>query len=440
MNGYDPQLSNKSISGEYSRLTGHGILYPIVFKTAHGCEITDIEGNNYVDFSSGYGVVNAGWQRRELIEVIREQAGRSCYSVPWMPNREAAMLADKLIRITPGNLQKCIRATGGGDANEIAIKALRSKDRGEILSYFFSYHGGTSAALALGDSARFHFPENLGGSSELKVYPPYCFRCPAKSCHGACSFDCAESIEKILKENRNIRIMILEPVIGSGGIIIPPAGYCQILTEICYRHGIKIIVDEVLTGFGRTGSLFAIDQMGIVPDVLTLSKGMCSGYIPIGAAVMTSELSDHLCKNYNDVTSTYAWTPLACAVALANIDLIINERLDLNARKMGIYLMEHLKGIFDRYLPGETGEIRGRGLMIGVELVKDKRSKEPAHFLGKKIILACQRNGLIISAAWSWNILVFLPPLIITSEEADKGLNILEETLKKHFKNYMSNE
>jgi 4-aminobutyrate aminotransferase-like enzyme len=227
-------------------------------------------------------------------------------------------------------------------------------------------------------------------------------------------------------------MMILEPVIGSGGIIVPPEGYWQILREICNRHGIKLIIDEVLTGFGRTGSLFAVDQMGIVPDVITLSKGMCSGYIPIGAAIMTSELSDHLSKSYNDVTSTYAWTPLACAVALANIDLIINEKLDLNARKMGTYLKDRLNEVFNRYLPEKTGEIRGKGLMIGVELVKDKKTKEPAHFLGKKIILACQKNGLIIAAAWNWNVLVFLPPLIVTTEEADRGLNILEDTLRRY--------
>ena len=130
----------------------------------------------------------------------------------------------------------------------------------------------------------------------------------------------------ILKENPNIKAMILEPVIGSGGIIVPPGEYWKILRGICNRYDIKLIVDEVLTGFGRTGSLFAVDKMEIVPDVLTLSKGMCSGYVPIGAAIMTSVLSDNLCRNFNDVTSTYAWTPLACAVALANINLIIQEK------------------------------------------------------------------------------------------------------------------
>ena len=214
--------------------------------------------------------------------------------------------------------------------------------------------------------------------------------------------------------------------------MFPPGEYWKILREICNRYDIKLIVDEVLTGFGRTGSLFAVNEMEIVPDVLTLSKGMCSGYVPIGAAIMTSVLSDHLCRNFNDVTSTYAWTPLACAVALANINLIIQEKLDSNAQVMGLYLINRLEEVFNRYLPDETGDIRGRGLMIGVELVKDKKTKEPAHFLGKKIVLACQRNGLIIGAVWDWNVLVFLPPLIITQPEIDKGMNILEDTLRKY--------
>jgi len=426
------QLNNRSLNEEYNRFTGHGTLYPMIFDKASGCEITDIEGNKYIDFSSGYGVVNAGWQRKELIKVIQTQAEKSCFSIPWMGNPEATRLAEKLIMLTPEKLQKCIRATGGGDANEIGIKAVYSRYGGGILSFYYSYHGGTSITLSLGDSGRFHFPGNPARVSQFKVYPPYCYRCPFNQRYGECSFSCAESVDKILKENPEIKMMILEPVIGSGGIIVPPLKYWKILSEICNRYNIKIIIDEVLTGFGRTGSLFAVDQMEILPDVLTLSKGMCSGYVPVGAAIMTSELSDHLCRNFNDVTSTYAWTPLACAVALENINLIIQEKLDSNAQKMGAYLMNRIEEIFNRCLPDETGDIRGKGLMIGVELVKDRKTKEPAHFLGKKIVLACQKNGLIIGAAWDWNVLVFLPPLIITQPEADKGLSILEDTLRKY--------
>lgn len=415
-------------------LTGHGMLYPMIFDTACGCEITDIEGNKYIDFSSGYGVINAGWQRKELIKVIQTQTEKSCFSIPWIGNLEAIRLAEKLIMLTPEKLQKCIRATGGGDANELGIKAIYSRYGGDILSFYYSYHGGTSVTLSLGDSRRFHFPGNPARLSELKVYPPYCYRCFFNNCSGKCSFECAESVGMLLKKNPEIKMMILEPVIGSGGIIIPPEEYWKILSEICDRHDIKIIVDEVMTGFGRTGSLFAVDQMEIVPDVLTLSKGMSSGYVPIGAAIMTSELSDHLCRNFNDVTSTYAWTPLSCAVALANINLIIQEKLDSNAQIMGKYLINRLKEIFNRYLPNETGDIRGKGLMIGVEIVKDRRTKEPAYLLVKKIVLACQKNGLIIGASWDWNVLVFLPPLIITQEEADKGINILEDTLRRYIK------
>jgi 4-aminobutyrate aminotransferase-like enzyme len=428
------QLNNLNLTEEYNRFTGHGTLYPVIFDTANGCEITDIEGNKYTDFSSGYGVINAGWQRKELIKVIQTQAEKSCFSIQWMGNPEATRLAEKLIRLTPEKLQKCIRATGGGEANELGIKAVYSRHGGDILSFYYSYHGGTSVTLSLGDSKRFHFPGNPSRLAEFKVYPPYCYRCPFNQRYGKCSFECAESVDDILKENPNIKVMILEPVIGSGGIIVPPGEYWKILHEICYRYDIKLIVDEVMTGFGRTGSLFAVDQMEIVPDVLTLSKGMCSGYVPIGAAIMTSELSDHICRDFNDVTSTYAWTPLACAVALANINLIIQEKLDSNAQEMGLYLINRLKEVFNRYLPDETGDIRGKGLMIGVELVKNKKTKEPAHFLGKKIVLACQKNGLIIGAAWDWNVLVFLPPLIITQPEIDKGMNILEDTLRKYIK------
>ena len=413
------------------RVTGHGMLYPMVFDTASKCEIGDIEGNKYLDFSSGYGVVNVGWQRKEIIKVLQAQAEKSCFSVPWMVNIEAIQLAEMLIMLTPEKLKKCIRATGGGDANETGIKAIYSQHEGDILSFYYSYHGGSSVTLSLGDSKRFHFPKTPVRLSEFKVYPPYCYRCPFNQYFGKCSYECAESVEKILKENPNIKMMILEPVIGAGGIIVPPGEYYKFLREICYRYDIKLIVDEVITGFGRTGSLFAIDQLEIVPDVLTLAKGLSSGYAPIGAAIMTTELSDYLCNNFNDVTSTCAWTPLTSAVALANINLILHEKLDLNAQIMGTYLIKRLKEVFNRYLSKETGDIRGRGLMIGVELVKDQKTKEPAHFLGKKIVIACQKNGLIIGAAWNWNVLVFLPPLIVTKTELDRGLNILEDILRK---------
>jgi taurine---2-oxoglutarate transaminase len=423
--------NNKSLTKVYNRVTGHGMLYPMVFDTASNCEITDIEGNKYLDFSSGYGVVNVGYQRKEIIKILQAQAEKSCFSVPWMANLEAIQLAEILIMLTPGNLQKCIRATGGGDANEIAIKAVYARHEGNILSFYYSYHGGTSITLSLGDSKRFHFPKTPVLLTEFKVYPPYCYRCPFNQYYGECSYECAESVEKILKKNPNIKMMILEPVIGAGGIIVPPGGYYKILREICYRYSIKLIVDEVITGFGRTGSLFAIDQMEIVPDVLTLSKGLGGGYVPIGAAIMTSELSDYLSNNFNDVTATYAWTPLASAVALTNINLILNEDLKSNAQIMGTYLKMKLKEVFNRHLSKETGDIRGIGLMIGVELVKDQNTKEPAHFLGRKIVLACQKNGLIIGAAWNWNVLVFLPPLIVTKIELDRGLNILEDILRK---------
>jgi 4-aminobutyrate aminotransferase-like enzyme len=432
----DPQreINNRNLNEIYCEVTGHGTLYPMAFGTASGCEITDIEGNKYIDFSSGYGVVNAGWQRRELVRELQMQAEKSCYSIPWIAHMEAVRLAEKLIMIAPDKLRKCVRATGGGDANELAIKAICSKHGGDILSFHNSYHGGTSVTLSLGDSRQFHFPANPAGLTEFKAFPPYCYRCHFNKSFGKCSFECAHSVEKILKENRNITTAILEPVIGSGGIIVPPSGYFRVLCDILHHYGIKIIVDEVITGFGRTGSLLATDQMDLVPDVITLGKGMSSGYVPIGAAVMTSELSDHMSRNYNDVTSTFAWTPLACAVALANINLIIDEKLDSNAQVTGEYLKKNLAEIFYRCLPEHTGEVRGKGLMAGVELVKDQNTKDPAYFLGKKIVLACQKRGLIIGAAWNWNVLVFLPPLIITVEEIDRGLNILEDILRDYCK------
>lgn len=425
-------MKNNEFVHQYRKTTGHGTIYPVVFKEGKGVIITDIEGNEYIDFSSGFGVVNIGWQRQEILDTMKQQIDKSCFSIPWMPNEESIQLADKLLTLMPKHITKCIRASGGSDANEVAIRAIHSFRPGSFLSFKYSYHGGTSQMLSMSETQDFYFPKTpIQSNKDLKVFPPYCFHCVFDKMAGNCSFECLEALVQTIKSNPGITGMIIEPIIGSGGIIVPPENYLKELQNILTKHEIFLIVDEVLTGAGRTGPFFYFSHTGLLPDVVTVSKGITSGYMPLGAAILTSELADNLSKNYQDVTSTYSWTPLASKVAVTNIDMLNAASIRLNVQTMGKYLKKSLMSLFCQYLPANIGEIRGEGLMIGVELVKDQKLKLPADYLGKKILILARKKGLFIISNWIWHILVFLPPLIITQSDLDQGLSILEDVLKE---------
>lgn len=423
----DLLLNNRSLSTRYKSSTANGLAYPLAMKSSHGSTIIDIEGRKYLDLSAGYGVVNVGWQRAELIKTIQEQAEKSCFVSPWMSSEESTELAEKLLSLSPKSISKVMRAAGGGEAVENALKVFRSQyPDGEILSFNHAYHGGTSATLALGDHERFNFPQGMSHLNVHKINPPYSFRYYSG---GLDEF--SDTLEKKLKDNAKIKAIIFEPILGSGGIITPPMEFYILIREICHRHNLIMIVDEVLTGFGRTGSLLASNEFDLMPDIICLAKGLSSGYMPIGATLLSPELAITMESNFDDVTSTFSWTPLAAKVASKNIDLILSEDLAEKSKESGEYFKRQLSAIFYRYLPGNVGEIRGRGLFIGIELVNDLKTKAPAEYLAKKIVLKCKSAGLIMTASWDHHILTIHPPLIITKDELDMALHILESTLRQ---------
>lgn len=413
----------------YAAATVADTAFPVVFKSASGCHIEDCDGNTYIDFITGYGVVSTGWQRPEVLAVLEEQARTASFAPPWLPTREAMLLAEELLALGPPSVAACARATGGAEANEIAVKAHFAARGGKVLVIGRAYHGGTTRTLALSDRHTFKLPPTPEPGAPC-VPPAHCYRCPYGKTHPGCSLECAQAIEDAVRADPGITAVMLEPVVGSGGAIVPPQAYFDALRDICARLKLTLILDEVMTGAGRVGTFLAAEAFGLRPDAVTLAKGLGGGYVPIGATLLNRELADELSR-YEDVSATLAWTPLACAAALSNLRLIRAESLAANARAMGAKLLAALRELFDRVLPAHTGEVRGMGLLIGIELVKDRATKEPAPNLAKRITLRALRAGLMIGTSWDWTTLIVMPPLTLDDATMSEALGILEGVLKK---------
>jgi 4-aminobutyrate aminotransferase-like enzyme len=234
----------------------------------------------------------------------------------------------------------------------------------------------------------------------------------------------------VVRARPDIKAFLLEPVIGSGGVIIPPPEYFVAVRDICQRHNLALILDEVMTGCGRLGTFTAAEGFGLQPQAITLAKGLGGGYVPIGAAVLDRELAEGLAK-YEDVSATLAWTPLACAAALANLRLIRQEQLPERALTLGAELLAGLREVCARQLPAQVGEVRGKGLMIGIELVTDRASKSSAPALSRRLALECWRSGLMIGTSWDWQSLIVMPPLAVDRAVLRDGLDRFEAALAR---------
>jgi 4-aminobutyrate aminotransferase-like enzyme len=420
---------NTDLVRRYAQKTVADIGAPVFFKSAEGCRITDRDGRSIIDFTSGYGVTNTGWQHPAVIAAMEKQLRLSTFAPPWLPTEEALALAETLLSLMPPKAERAARAAGGADANEVAVKALVSLRGGKVLVVNRAYHGGTSRTLALSDAAAFGLPPSYVPQPP-RVKPAYCFRCPYGQSRPGCDLACASAIDKAVADDPEITGVLLEPVIGSGGAIVPPQEYFDAVAEICRRRGLVLILDEVITGCGRIGHFTAAEAYGLEPDAITLAKGMGGGYVPIGAAMLSGELADALSR-YDDVSATLAWTPLACAAASANLKVIIDENLCEHAERTGTRLLARVRSLVDRYMPGHFGDVRGKGLLAGIEFVTDQATRAPAPNLAKRVALRCFRNGLMLAGSWDWHSIIITPPLVLDDATLDEAMGILETSLKE---------
>lgn len=417
---------NRELTKRYRATNVGEVALPLCITQTDGNTLVDAEGNRYLDFSSGSGVVNAGWQRPEVVEAVQAQVARLAYCAPWFPSREAVALSELLVSVTPPHLTMCGRATGGTDANELICRAAYAHTgKPGVLTLTRAYHGGSRLAVGMSDAEAFRLPLTPPSPYVHHVPAPDAFRWPEENSAVSCGRACAELVEQTLLDHPDIGLFICEPVIGSGGVIVPPEGYLARVQHICRKHGVIFALDEVITGFGRVGWMTATEGFGLEPDAVSFGKGMGGGIVPIGAAMLSTPLAQAAMR-YEDVTPTFAWTPLACAAAVANIGLIIDEDLPARSMRLGAHLKSRVQDIFTQNLPQHLGEVRGQGLMVGIELITDPQTKDPAFSLMRRLVVGLLRNGLMVKVSWDFRVIILMPPLNVTQADLERGLEILD--------------
>jgi len=430
--------------GEYERTylfhtwTAQKGFKPFIIAGARGSYFWDDKGKRYLDFASQLINVNAGHQHPKILEAIKKQVDRLCYAMPGAANDQRAMLGKILADIAPGDLSKTFLVTGGAVANENALKMARAfTGRQKVISRYRSYHGGTYGASSItGDPRR--IPAEPGVPGSLHVWDPFCYRCFFKMTYPECDLYCAEAIREFIEVEgpETVAAIIVEPITGSNCRIVPPEGYMERLREICDHYGALLIFDEVMTGFGRTGEWFAADHWKVTPDIMTLSKGINSGYLPLGAVMTTTRVADFFEENILYAGLTQFGNPVACAAAIAAIEVYREERLIENSKELGLFLMERLEEIKKNHR--SVGDVRGKGLFAAVELVKDPATREPIvpwtvrnyekkHPITGELLGRLKEVGLY--TYMRWNVLMICPPLCITRDELAWGLDRIDEAL-----------
>lgn len=417
---------------------------PMVVTEANGAWITDIDGNRYLDGMAGMWSVNAGYGREELARAAYEQLKSMSYYPITQSHLPAIELGEKLNEWLDG--EYVIRyANSGSEANETAFKIARQyhaqngePGRYKFIARYRGYHGNTMGALAAtGQSQRKYLYEPLAPGF-LHVVPPDRYRCAFCSDRPACNLKCAREVERVITWELpdTVAGVIMEAIITGGGIIVPPEDYVEEVARICERTGVLLIIDEVGCGFGRTGKKFGYQHYDVKPDIVTVGKAMTSGYLPLSAAAVRREVFEKFkgTEEYGRFrqVNTFSGNPAACAVAVKNLEIMEDEDLCSRSAALGERLREELTELKNH---PNVGDIRGKGLLVGIELVEDKESKQPVstHVMDK-VISACNKRGLILrynrdTTPGVNNILVMAPPLSIT----DDDLAFIIETLKGGF-------
>jgi len=410
---------------------------PLEIVSAEGCYFTDASGQRFPDFSSQLICSNLGHQNKAMIDAICEQARKLPYAAPAFATEARAKLTELLLQVMPKGLEKFFYGTSGTEANEAGFKIARQfTGKYKIISRYTSYHGSTAGSIAAtGDPRR--YPIEPAGKMDGVIFGPdaYCYRCPFALQYPDCGIACAEYIEYMIEHESNVAAVIVEPVVGSNGVIVPPDEYLPSLRDITKRHGVLLICDEVMSGWGRTGEWFAVDHWKVRPDILTTAKGVTSAYIPLGVTATTREISDYFEEHYFAHGHTYEAHPLALAAGVAAVGEYMRLDLIERSREMGQYLGKQLKALQNKH--PSVGDVRGLGLFWGLELIRNTKSRlafntREDKLQGKPMVAdgvaaECMKKGTYIN---SWiNHLIVAPPLIIKREEIDQGISALDSAL-----------
>jgi len=418
------ERDHRYISGCYIRP------YPAVIATGSGVKVWDVDGNEFIDCTAGIAVVAAGHCHPKIVEAICTQAKRLIHMSGtdfYYPIQ--VEVAAKLAEIVPGGEnRKVFLCNSGTEAVEACMKLARyATRRTKFLAFFGAFHGRTCGALSLTASKNVQ-RRGFGPLVPGVIHIPYgyCYRCAYNLEYPSCDFACVHYIEDVIFKKHTspeeFAALVFEPIQGEGGYVIPPEGYFQALRDMLKPYEILLVDDEVQSGMGRTGKMFAIEHWGVIPDVVAVAKGIASG-MPLGACVARSALSTWESGAH---ASTFGGNPVSCAAALATISLLEEELIE-NANEVGQFMLTQLQKAKDRY--EFVGDLRGRGLMIGLEIVKDRKTREPAVELRDRIVNECFSKGLLLLGTGETGVR-FSPPLVISREEASRALDIFFDVLQ----------
>jgi 4-aminobutyrate aminotransferase len=406
-----------------------GYQAPVVWDHAAGCTVTDVDGNVYLDWTSGVLVTNVGHCHPHLVEAVRVQAGRLLNNYE-CPTPERIQAAKMMVETTPPNLDRTFFLSTGSEAVEAAIRiAKRYTGNFEILSFTGGFHGRTYAAAAAGGLAG---PKRQYGPimpGVIRALYPYCYRCPLGLSRESCAMACFDLMEELVRASStgSLAGLIVEPYQGAAGFIFPPAGWLKRLENWARERGIIFILDEVQSSYGRTGKMYAAEWEDLRPHLMAIGKGIGSG-VPASALMAEAEVIGVL--KPGEMSSTYGGNPLQSAAVIAVLEIFAQEDLVGNARRMGELMKARLLEMQEQcpYL----GDVRGQGLVMGLEFVKDKATKEPAPDITRRVIDEAAQRGLLVGSVGVFgNVIRVAPPLVITEAEAHESLDIMEEVLRR---------
>jgi taurine--2-oxoglutarate transaminase len=413
-------------------------VHPLNIEKAHGVYLYDRDGKRYLDFSSQLMNVNIGHSHPKVLAAMKKQMDNLCYIYPGSVSEARGLLGKKLAEISPKNLTKSFFVVGGAEAIENAIKVARMyTQRHKIITKYRSYHGATMGAITASGDPRRHPVDSQAMPNVVHVEDPYCYRCPWKQELGSCDYECVQHVERVVKfENpENVAAILMEGESGTSGCIKLPPEYWKRIKEIAVEHDILIISDEVMSGFGRCGNWFAIQNSGVEPDMITCAKGITSGYVPMGALIVNKDIATHFDDSPFTIGLTGSSYPLGCATALANIRVYEEEKLIQNCAGMGKYLesqVEQLKEIHPC-----IGDFRNTGLLGCLELVKNRNTQEPLFpwnckpsLQGVMVDVKQKLLELGLFTFLKWNFIFTAPPLTSTKQTIDEGIKILSKALE----------
>lgn len=414
---------------------------PVVMVRAEGMYLEDENGKKYLDFSSQPSAVNLGHNNRHVMTAIKDQADKLAYVAVGFGTDARVRLTKKLQEVLPGSLTKYNFGTSGSEANEAAVRMVRTyfarEGRTKIISRYNSYHGWTGATAQLTGGPR-RFPTETTGAFPgiVHVPDPYCYRCPFGLKYPECGVACVEYFDYAIKNEGNVGAVMVEPVTGASGVVVPPKEYLPRLREIADKNGVFLMVDEVITGWGRTGEWFGVDNWGVKPDVLTTAKGITGGQFPLSLTATNGTIAEFFEKNWLPLSGTFSAHPLGMAAGVAAIEEYQSKNLVSRAKEMGVYLGGRLEELKSRHR--SIGDVRGLGLLWAVELVKNRKTKQPFdtaqdYLSGKTLMIQRIAGSMMNEGVFVYtgvvSHMIISPPLIISREQVDGAIDVMDRAL-----------